>query len=84
MTQLPAPWPQVSVISIIDVLLVAGEELVWRSEADPELAALMTTAVQAVYRQGKIAELGLTPEEATWLLAQPPLRSRTLEPIDPE
>jgi ABC-2 type transport system permease protein len=65
----------------VDVLVVGGEELVWKGEPDTQLAGLVTAAVQAAHREEAIAELGLTPEQAATLLAPQPLRSSSLEPV---
>ncbi len=64
-----------------DVLLVGGDELVWKQEADPELSAIVAGAVQAVERQRVIDELGLSPGQVTALLQPHALRSRSLEPV---
>jgi ABC-2 type transport system permease protein len=64
-----------------DVLLVSDEELVWKQEADPELSAIVASAVQAVERQRIMDELGLSPEQMAALLQPQALRSRSLEPV---
>jgi ABC-2 type transport system permease protein len=65
-----------------DVLVVAGERLVWKSEPNPEVAAIVTAAVQRVRFSERAAELGLTAKQATTLLA--PVPARTLETADPD
>jgi ABC-2 type transport system permease protein len=62
----------------VSVLLVDQRELVWRSEADDQLGAAVTTAVQAVEQQHAIEALGLTPAQLRSL--QPPtLTSSSLD-----
>ena len=65
-----------------DVLIVAGERLVWESEQDAEVAAIVTAAVQRVRFSERAAELGLTAEAATALLS--PVPARTLDSADPD
>jgi len=65
-----------------DVLIVAGERLVWKSEPDAEVAAVVTAAVQRVRFSERAAQLGLTPEQSTTLLASVP--ARTLDAADPD
>ena len=65
-----------------DVLVVAGERLVWKSEPNPEVAAIVTAAVQRVRFSERAAELGLNAKQATTLLA--PVPARTLETADPD
>jgi ABC-2 type transport system permease protein len=65
-----------------DVLIVAAERLVWKSEPDAENAAVVTAAVQRVRFSEHAAELGLTAEQATTLLA--PVPARTLDTADPD
>ena len=62
-----------------DVLIVAGEQLVWKSEPDAEIAAVVTAAVQRVRFSERAAELGLTAEQATTLLAPAPVPARSLD-----
>ncbi|MEW6059108.1 MAG: ABC transporter permease [Actinomycetota bacterium] len=64
-----------------DVLLVGSDELVWKQGADPELSAIVASAVQAAEQQRVIHDLGLSPEEAAALLQPTPIRSRALEPV---
>jgi ABC-2 type transport system permease protein len=65
-----------------DVLIVAGDRLVWKSEPDAEVAAVVTAAVQRVRFSERAASLGLTSAQATGLLA--PVSARTLEAADPD
>ena len=65
-----------------DVLIVAGERLVWKSEPDAKVAVVVTAAVQRVRFSERAAALGLTAEQATRLLA--PVDARTLEAADPD
>jgi ABC-2 type transport system permease protein len=66
------------------VLIVAGERLVWKAEPDAELAAVMSSAVQRVRFGERAVALGLTPAQATTLLAPAPLPERQLEAADPD
>ena len=65
-----------------DVLIVAGKQLVWKSEPDGEVAAAVTAAVQRVRFSERAAGLGLTAEEATTLLAPAPVPARSLDTAD--
>ena len=65
----------------VDVIIVEGERLVWKSEPDAELAAVVTAAVQRAQFSERAAALGLATGQATTLLA--PVPARTLEAPDP-
>ena len=65
-----------------DVLIVAGRRLVWKAEPDPEIAGAVTSAVQRVEFAQRARSLGLTPEQATTLVAAPILPARSLERVD--
>ena len=65
-----------------DVLIVAGERLIWSEKPDAEIAAVVTGAVQRVRFSQRAAALGITAAQATTLLA--PVPARTLEPADPD
>ena len=65
-----------------DVLIVAGERLVWSEKPDAELAAVVTGAVQRVRFSQRAAALGIAAAQATTLLA--PVPARTLDPADPD
>jgi ABC-2 type transport system permease protein len=65
-----------------DVLIVAGERLVWKAEPDAEIAAVVTGAVQRVRFSERAAALGVTAEQAATLLAPAP--ARTLDTADPD
>jgi ABC-2 type transport system permease protein len=67
-----------------DVLIVAGERLVWKSEPDAEVAAAVTAAVQRVRLSERAAALGLTAEQARMLLAPAPVPARSLDTVDPD
>jgi ABC-2 type transport system permease protein len=67
----------------VNVLLVDQRELVWRAEADDQLGATVTTAVQGVEQQHAIEALGLTPEQLR-SLQPPPLTSTSLDPATDE
>jgi ABC-2 type transport system permease protein len=66
------------------VLLIDQRELVWKAEADDQLKAIVTSAVQVLERQEAIAELGLTAVEARTLLGPTELPPKSLEPITEE
>lgn len=68
----------------VDVVLVDESRLVWKSEPDDQLLAIVTAGVQAVRQQRTIAQLGLSPEQAQELLGGPDLRSQSLEPATRE
>lgn len=68
----------------VSVLLEDEDRLVWRSEADAKLRAVVTSAVQVARQQQMIAELGLTSMQAKQLLQPPDLRSTSLDPITKE
>jgi ABC-2 type transport system permease protein len=65
-----------------DVLIVGGERLVWKSEPDGDVAAVVTAAVQRARFIERAGSLGLTAEQTTRLLA--PVQTRTLEAADPD
>jgi ABC-2 type transport system permease protein len=67
-----------------DVLIVAAQRLVWKSEPDAEVAAAVTSAVQRVRFTDRAAALGLTAAQTGTLLAPAPLPARSLEPVDPD
>lgn len=64
----------------VDVLLVGQRALVWKSEVDEQLGAVVTSAVQAIEQQRAIGELGLTPDQLR-TLRPVPVTSRSLEPV---
>lgn len=66
-----------------DVLIVDGSQLVWDKAPNPQLAGILTAAVQALDRSKTIADLGLTQEQAARLLEPRPLSSTSLHPPDP-
>jgi ABC-2 type transport system permease protein len=68
----------------VSVLLIDEHRLVWAAEADEQLGAVVTIAVQIVEREAAIDALSLTPEEAGRLLEPPPLDVTSLEPVTPE
>ena len=65
-----------------DVLIVAGRELVWKSEPDAQVAAAVTAAVQRVRLVRRAAALGLTAQQAATLLAPVPVSARSLDVPD--
>ena len=60
-----------------DVLIVAGERLVWKTEPDADVAAVVTGAVQRVRFGERAAELGLTSAQVGTLLAPATLPARS-------
>jgi ABC-2 type transport system permease protein len=64
------------------VLIVAARRLVWKSEPDPEVAALVSGAVQRLRFGERAAALGLSPGQVTALVAPAPLPAHSLEAID--
>jgi ABC-2 type transport system permease protein len=65
-----------------DVLIVAGERLVWKTEPDAKIAAVVAGAVQRVRITERAAALGITAAQAAKLLA--PVPARTLDSADPD
>jgi ABC-2 type transport system permease protein len=65
-----------------DVLIVAGERLVWKTKPDAKIAAVVTSAVQRVRFSQSAAALGVTAEQAATLLA--PVPTRALDRADPD
>jgi ABC-2 type transport system permease protein len=65
-----------------DVLVVDARRLVWKSEPDPEVAAIVSGAVQRLWFGERAAALGLTPAQVTALVAPAPLPARSLEASD--
>jgi len=65
-----------------DVLIVAGEKLVWNTKPDAKLAAVVTGAMQRVRFSTRAEALGITTAQATTLLA--PVPARTLDTADPD
>ncbi|HUL85921.1 MAG TPA: ABC transporter permease [Actinomycetota bacterium] len=63
-----------------DVLLVGPGALVWKSDVDEQLGAVVTSAVQAIEQQRAIGELGLTPDQLR-TLRPVQVTSRSLEPV---
>lgn len=68
----------------VGVLIVAGRRLVWKSDPDARLAAIVTAAVQRVRWSERAAALGLGPAQAAALLEPAPLPAVRLEPLDPD
>lgn len=68
----------------VAVLVVGGEELVWRETPDLRLQTVLRAARQAVAQAEAIEELGLTEGEARRLTDPPGWESISLEPPDPE
>ena len=65
----------------VDVLIVAGRRLVWKAEPDARLAAIVEGSVGQVEVARRVAALGLTPAQATALLAPVTTPARRLEPV---
>jgi ABC-2 type transport system permease protein len=68
----------------VDVLIVDGRRLVWKSEPDAALNASVTAAAQRVHFAQRAAELGLSEAQAATLLAPVPVPARRLEALDPD
>lgn len=62
-----------------EVLIVESRELIWASREDAGLRTVIETALYGLAVQDRSAELGLTPDQATSLLAPVTLDSRVLE-----
>jgi ABC-2 type transport system permease protein len=67
-----------------DVLIVGAQQLVWKSEPDADVAAVVTAAVQRVRFGERAAEVGLTSAQVGTLVAPAPLPARLLEAVDDE
>jgi ABC-2 type transport system permease protein len=61
------------------VLIVGGKRLVWKSEPNVRLAAVVAGALQRVEWSGRAAALGLTPAQAARLVAPAQISERRLE-----
>jgi ABC-2 type transport system permease protein len=71
----------------VDAVLIrdaSGYELLWQSDHDPLLSAVVAGAVTAAGTGERAADLGVDPETAAALLAGEPVRNRSVEPPDPE
>ena len=68
----------------VDVLVVDGRTLVWKSEPDGRLRSVAAGALQRWQWQQRAAEFGLTLAQAEALLAPQPVPERQLEPADPD
>lgn len=62
----------------IDVLVVDGARLEWRTEADSTLTAAIANAVQAVHIREQADRLGISPDQLGQLLVPVTLTSRTI------
>jgi ABC-2 type transport system permease protein len=62
----------------VDVLLVDGTRLEWRTESDSTLTAAIANAVQAVHIRDQADRLGISSDELAQLLVPVSLTSRTL------
>jgi ABC-2 type transport system permease protein len=62
----------------IDVLLVDGTRLEWRTKSDSTLAAAIANAVQAVHIRDQADRLGISSDKLAQLLVPVSLTSRTL------
>ena len=65
------------------VLIVDGRQLVWKSDPDARLAAVVSAAARRVRFAERAAALGLTEAQAATLLAPAALPARRLEALDP-
>jgi len=68
----------------VDVLVVDGSTLVWKSEPDGRLRSVAAGALQRWQWQQRAAEFGLMLAQAEALLAPQPVPERQLEPADPD
>jgi ABC-2 type transport system permease protein len=62
----------------IDVLLVDGNRLEWRTKSDSTLTAAIANAVQAVHIRAQADQLGISGDQLSRLLVPVTLTSRTL------
>ena len=67
-----------------DVLIVGAQQLVWKTEPDADVAAVVTGAVQRMRFGERAAELGLTSTQVGTLVAPATLPARVLEAADDE
>ena len=68
----------------VAVVLVDQRVLVWKSEADPQLGAAVTEAVQGVERELIGDELGLSGDQVARVVQPATLRTTSLEPVTQE
>lgn len=68
----------------VAVVLIDGEQLLWRGNPGTTTSAIVQGAVDGLERQRTIAELGLTGDEATRLLSPGNLEDLRLEAEDPD
>lgn len=66
----------------LDVVVVAGREVVWSAEPDSQLETVVGGALFMVTVQERSAELGLEPSAAAEMLAPADFTVRSLEPVD--
>lgn len=62
----------------VDVLLVDGSRLEWRTKSDSTLTAAIAGAIQAVHIRARADQLGISPGQLGRLLVPVTLTSRTL------
>jgi ABC-2 type transport system permease protein len=67
----------------IDVLVVDGDEIVWREEISNRSAALVTAGIEEAARADVVAELGLSGEDVSRLLSPSDVSMRVLVEPDP-
>jgi ABC-2 type transport system permease protein len=67
----------------IDVLVVDGSRLLWRTRADSTLRGTVAAAVQLVQARQRAAALGLSDRQLVELLTPPRLEERSLASDDP-
>jgi ABC-2 type transport system permease protein len=68
----------------VSVLLVDGNQLVWKARVDDQVRATVSSSVRALRQLEAIGELGLTPGQAQRLLQPADLPSTSLEPVTKE
>jgi ABC-2 type transport system permease protein len=59
----------------LDVLVVDVQQLEWRRQADEQLKALVTGAIQIVAMRGRAAAAGLDPDDVLAMVAPVPVRN---------
>ena len=62
----------------VDVLLVNGTRLEWRTKSESTLTAAVAGAIQAVHIRAQATRLGISPDQLSHLLVPVALTSRTL------
>ncbi len=71
-------------IDVLTELEPTPGTLVWQSNEDPQLAAVLLAATRADAQARAVQEVGLTASEASALLAPRPPATEIVDPVDPE